>query len=320
MQTLRLFVDVVRCHSFSQAATLHGISQSATSQRVHQLEKQLGVTLIDRSQRPLGLTAEGERFFIGCEDILERYDRLERSVRKDPQQHTGTVRVAAIYSAGIELLNDVRERYLQKHPQIDLELTYEHPDTIYQMVKDHEVDLGIVSCPEHWKNTSVIHLRDEMMALVCTPDHELATRSSVQPGDLAKRPLIFPETDLPIGRRIRQYFRDHKVAPQVVESFDNLDTMRNAVVATGHIAIMPKRAVMREVKAGTLTCVPLNPTLTRPVGIIYKKRAAKLEPFSPAVQVFVNDLIQRAAEEVDHDSEPKPTESKPLETATTSSI
>lgn len=303
MQTLRLFIDVVRCHSFSQAATLHGISQSAASQRMHQLEKQLGVTLIDRSQRPLQLTAEGERFFIGCEDILDRYDRLENSVRKESQQHAGTVRVAAIYSAGIELLHNVRERYRQEHPQIELELTYEHPETIYQMLRDNEVDLGIVSCPEHWKNTSVIHLRDEAMALVCTPNHELAVQAAVEPGDLAKWPMVFPETDLPIGRRIRQYFRDHKVAPCVVESFDNLDTIRSAVVATGHLAILPRRVVSRELEAGTLTCVALNPTLTRPVGIIYKKRAGKQRAFSPAVQVFVDDLVKRAAEEALHDSE-----------------
>ena len=60
MQTLRLFCDVAACRSVSQAAARHGITQSAASQRVSQFEKRLGVTLIDRSVRPLDLTAAGE--------------------------------------------------------------------------------------------------------------------------------------------------------------------------------------------------------------------------------------------------------------------
>lgn len=310
MQTLRLFVDVVRCHSFSQAATLHGISQSAASQRVHQLEKQLGVTLIDRSQRPLGLTDEGEQFFVGCEDILTRYDHLENAIRKKQQHHAGTVRVAAIYSAGIELLHGVRERFHKTQPHIELELFYEHPATIHQMVKDHEVDLGIVSCPEHWKSMSVIHLRDEIMVMVCTPDHELAHVTAVGPSDLKQRPMIFPESDLPLGRRIRHYLRDHAVTPHIVESFDNLDTIKSAVVATGHIALLPRRAILREVQAGTLCCVKLEPTLTRPVGIIHRKRAGKHEAFSPAVQVFIDDLVEHAADEIS----PQPQDSNAAQT------
>ena len=297
MQTIRLFVDVVRRHSFSQAAALHGVSQSAASQRVHQLEKTLGVTLIDRSQRPLGLTEAGERFFIGCEDILDRYDRLEQSITRQRDQPAGTVRVAAIYSAGIELLHDVRERFAVEHPQIDIELIYEHPATINEMVRDAQVDLGIVSYPDHWKGLGVIPLRDEAMALACRADHALAGRSSVSPADLSDRPMICLESGLPIGRKIRQYLRDHGGTPRIIESFDNIDTIKGAVAATGHVAILPARTVLREVAAGVLACVPLDPPLARPMGIIYRKRAGKQEAFSPAARTFVDDLVKRTAAE-----------------------
>ncbi|MCC7205272.1 MAG: LysR family transcriptional regulator, partial [Phycisphaeraceae bacterium] len=62
MQSLRLFCDVAGHRSFSLAAKKHGITQSAVSQRVGQLEKRLGVTLLDRSVRPLALTPAGELF------------------------------------------------------------------------------------------------------------------------------------------------------------------------------------------------------------------------------------------------------------------
>ena len=117
MQTLRLFYDVARCHSFSRAAELHGLTQSAVSQRVGQLEKRLGTTLIDRSVRPLELTDAGEIFLTGIEDVLARYDALERRVTQLGEGEQAAIRVGAIYSSGIDLLGRLREAYLADHPR-----------------------------------------------------------------------------------------------------------------------------------------------------------------------------------------------------------
>lgn len=299
MQTLRLFVDVARCQSFSQAANLHGVSQSAASQRIHQLEKSLGVTLIDRSQRPLRLTEQGERFFIGCQDILERYDRLELSICKQPSMQPVTLRVAAIYSAGIELLHNIRERFQKAHPHIEIELHYEHPQVIHQMVRDNQVDLGIVSYPKHWKGVEMVPLRDEMMVLVCSPQDTLASQAVVTPDDLTDRQMICLEPHLPVGRNIRQYLRKQDASVRIVESFDNIDTIKNAVAAIGHVAILPRRTILREAAAGTLSWGRLDPPLSRPIGIIHRKRTGKKEHFSFAAQVFINDLTKRVAEETD---------------------
>ena len=158
MQTLRLFTDVARCHSFSQAAEMHGISQSAASQRIGQLEKKLGVTLLDRSVRPLTLTEAGTLFAEGCEDLIQRYDRLESKVaglRKDPE---GLVRVIAIYSAGIDLLSRIRDSFEAEHKKISVEIRYERPEQVYHAVREHECDLGIVSYPERWRKVDTIPL------------------------------------------------------------------------------------------------------------------------------------------------------------------
>ena len=77
---LRLLVDVARLRSFSQAAEVHGITQSAASQRVSHLEKHLGVVLLDRSRRPLGLTDAGRVYLEGATDVLDRLDRLHGRV------------------------------------------------------------------------------------------------------------------------------------------------------------------------------------------------------------------------------------------------
>ena len=103
LTSLKVFCDVVRHRSFSQAAQANDITQSAASQIVSQLEneKHLNVQLIDRSTRPLTLTPLGQTFYEGAKSLLEQYRELEASIRNAQAQIAGTVQVAAIYSVGL---------------------------------------------------------------------------------------------------------------------------------------------------------------------------------------------------------------------------
>ena len=308
MQTLRLFADVARCHSFSEAARLHGITQSAASQRISQLEKRLQTQLIDRSVRPLELTDAGRLFLEGCQSLIERYDELERRVTSLGQGDgpgagspgagvaavTGTVRVSAIYSAGIELLERVRERFEAEHRQIHVQITYDHPDAVHTAVREMSCDLGIVSYPQRWRGVGVIALRDEPMAVVCAPGHGLAEGDGlVEAGDLDGLEMVAFDAELPVGRRIRRYLRENGARVAVASSFDNLDTIKHVVSVTGAFAILPLRTVAREVEAGTLRARPLSPRLVRPIGIIHRQRHGS--GFSPAARLFVDALTRHAA-------------------------
>ncbi|MEX0745023.1 MAG: LysR family transcriptional regulator [Phycisphaeraceae bacterium] len=306
MQTLRLFTDVARCHSFSRAAAMHGITQSAASQRVNQLEKRLGVTLLDRSVRPLELTRAGQAFLNGCSDLLAEYDRLELKVARmsaEPDAADGpiegVVRVAAIYSSGIELLGRIRERFVAAHPRIEVQIRYNRPEQVYESVRAFECDLGILSYPQRWRQVGVIPLRDEVMAVVCPPQHPLASRTRVDASELSAHEMVGFDRELPAGRRIGHYLREHGATPRVVNSFDNIDTIKGALTVTGRFSILPKRTVAREVAAGQLALVELTPRLIRPLGIIYRRRHKYGEAFSPAAQTFVDYLIEHAGPKVD---------------------
>ncbi len=299
MQTLRLFADVARCHSFSQAAELHGISQSAASQRIGQLEKKLGVTLLDRSVRPLILTQAGKLFAEGCEDMVARYDQLEARVaglRKHPE---GFVRVIAIYSSGIDLLSRIREKFEAQHEKVSVEIRYERPEQVYNAVRENECDMGIVSYPERWRKVDSIPLRDEAMVVVCNPRHKVAQKQTIEVKDLEAFEMVTFDADLPVGRRIREYLKNHGVKPKVSNVFDNIDTIKGALAVTEQISILPRRTVIREVTAGSLAMVQMSPELTRPLGVIFRRRSRNGAAFAPAAQEFVDFLVAHAGPEVD---------------------
>src|SRR6516164_4332909 len=96
LNALKVFCDVVRQRSFSQAARANCVTQSAVSQIIAQLEKRMQVVLIDRSTRPLRLTSAGQRYYEGCKGVLERYEELEAGIRNAGDEISGTVQVAAI--------------------------------------------------------------------------------------------------------------------------------------------------------------------------------------------------------------------------------
>ena len=106
LETLSIFCDVVRHQSFSRGAIASAVSQSAASQAVRQIERQVGAQLIDRSKRPGRLTDEGKIFFKGCQEIVERYRELQDVIRRHQQPSGYTVRLASIYSIRLNDLSD----------------------------------------------------------------------------------------------------------------------------------------------------------------------------------------------------------------------
>jgi len=294
MQSLRLFCDVARHQSFSRAADDAGITQSAASQRIRSLEDRLGVKLFDRSVRPLVLTPAGDVYFREVRELIDRYDRLEARIGTLKNQPTGQVRVDAIYSAGVDLLRHIEKAFAQACPQVSVAIHYRRPEEVYDAVRRRQCDLGILSYPQRWRDVAHIPLRDELMAVVCSPKHPLAGRPSVTPPELDPWPMVTFERDLPVARKIKAYLRDNGAGPKVVNVFDNIDTIKTAVAGTDRVAILPKRTVLRDVAAGTLAVVELLPELMRPLGIIHRKRNGAGGLFTPAVQAFVDFLLEHA--------------------------
>src|SRR5579871_712409 len=116
LETLKVFCDVARQRSFSQAAQANDITQSAASQIVSQLERRMDVQLIDRSTRPLQLTPLGQTYYDGCKTLLQQYMDLEESIRSAHTQISGTVQVAAIYSVGLNDMGLYVERFTAQQP------------------------------------------------------------------------------------------------------------------------------------------------------------------------------------------------------------
>jgi DNA-binding transcriptional LysR family regulator len=291
IEALKLFCDVARCRSFSQAAQLNDVTQSAASQVVLQLEKRMGVQLIDRSTRPLVLTSFGQTYYEGCKALLEQYAELEGSIRAAHAQLAGTVQVAAIYSVGLWDMGRYVERFRADQPHARVHLEYLHPDRVYERVRDGTADLGLVSFPRKSSKLDVLPWREEEMMLACSPIHPLARQASVRPAHLNGEKFIHFDRGLVIRREIDRFLREHEVGVEVVLEFDNIENIKKAVEVGAGVALLPAPTIVREVKAQSLVAVPLAcRQFTRPLGIIHRRH----HKLSAAAQRFMELLREDA--------------------------
>jgi DNA-binding transcriptional LysR family regulator len=290
LKPLKVFCDVVRHRSFSEAATENDISQPGVSQMVSQLEEYLGVKLIDRSKRPLVPTSEGEVFFEGCRKLVQRYSALEEEVRTLHHEVAGRVSVASIYSVGLSHMNRFVREFMQKHPKANVRIQYQHPDRVYEMVETDQVDLGLVSYPKASRTIKAIEWRDEPMVLVCSPSHRLAWCEAVALDELDGCDWVSFDAQLQIRRELDRVLAAHDVQMRVVMEFDNIETIKRAVEIDAGVALLPEPTVDREIQAGSLVARPLKDIqLIRPVGIIMRSN----KELSAIIRLFIQLLRQQ---------------------------
>ncbi|MBL8796088.1 MAG: LysR family transcriptional regulator, partial [Planctomycetia bacterium] len=209
LQALEVFCEVARHRSFSQAAATQGISQSAASQIVLMLERDiLGVQLIDRSTRPLQLTELGKVYYEGCRKLLEQYRDLEAIIRQAQARVDATVQVAAIYSVGLGDMGHHVEEFERLHPGVKVHVEYLHPDRVYEKVLDRSADFGLVSFPRRSRELVVWPWRDEEMVLACAPSHPLARCRAVRPEQLAGEKYIGFDRELIIRKEVDRFLKE----------------------------------------------------------------------------------------------------------------
>ena len=289
---LKLFKDIAQSHSVSRGASLNGISQSAASQYLQDLEQDLGVALLDRGSRPLTVTEAGKLYLEMCRDILRKRDEFDAAIERLKSEVEGTVRVASIYSVGLSELSHLEQEFSRRYPQAKLEVEYLRPEKVYEAVATDRADLGLMSYPEATKEVTVLPWREEQMVVAASPYHALAERSEIRPEDLDGLDFIGFDEDLPIRRDIDRFLREHHVQVNVTLHFDNIQMIKEAVAHGSGISIMPARIMETEIAQGRLVPIAIAaPELFRPVGIVHRRR----KRFHRAGQAFLDLLLEQPA-------------------------
>lgn len=269
---------------------MNGVSQSAASQHVQDLERTFGTILLDRSTRPLNVTHAGKLYAEYCRDVLRRREDFDAALDRLKQDVEGTVRVASIYSVGLSEMVELEAEFARRQPDAQLEVEYLRPEKIYEAVLSDEADLGLISYPVPGREITVLPWRQEEMVVAASPSHPLAHKGgSIPPSDLNGVDFIGFDEDLPIRRVVDDFLRANGAEVNITLHFDNIQMIKEAVAHKVGVSIMPARIMRDEIAAGRLAAIHLEGGgLSRPLGIIHRKK----KHFHKVAQEFLNLLCE----------------------------
>lgn len=179
LRQLRVFVTVAQARSFSRAGEIIGLSQSAVSHSVKELETQTGVKLLDRTTREVVLTEAGQQLAMRLERLLDELHSTLRDVGRLGQQLSGTVRVAASQTISAHLIPQCIAESNHRYPDIDFVLHDRPQQSVLESIRQGDVDFGIVIDPGAVSDLECEVVLSEPFLLLCRDDDPLASLPQV---------------------------------------------------------------------------------------------------------------------------------------------
>ena len=287
IESFKVFCDLAETESFTKAAQINQITQSAVSQQISSLEKQFQSLLIERSKKKFRLTREGKVLYDYGKQIIQAYDSLHSKLQEIKNIISGTIRVSTIYSIGLHELPQYVKHFLRSFPTVHVHVEYQRSNQVYEDVLGNVVDLGLVAYPVNHSKLEIVPLHQDKLVVICHPSHSLAKKSSTSFDSLKGEKFIAFEPDIPTRKAIDRILKDHGVSVQTVMEFDNIETVKRAVEIEAGISIVPQGTIAQEVSKQTLTQIDLEDgQFFRPLAALYKKNKV----ISPAIKQFLNVL------------------------------
>ncbi|MEM5458773.1 LysR substrate-binding domain-containing protein [Paraburkholderia phytofirmans] len=292
LRQLRVFIEVARLQSFSRAGDEIGLTQSAVSRCVRELEGEIGLKLIDRTTREVQLTDVGGNLVSSVSRLLTDLDDALREIREIGEQRRGRVVVAASPTVACQLMPRVVASCGQQFPYIALGLRDDVQSDVVRKVKSGEVDFGVIIGPFSADDLLSESLMTDTFCVVLRDDHPLAAKERVAWADLDGQQLVM--LDYASGSRpiIDAAMQEYGVSATVVQELGHSATVFGLVEAGVGVSVLPWLALPLPAGA-SLVARPLVPRAERTVELV-RRRDRSLSPAAEAVWGLIRQLPGRA--------------------------
>jgi len=142
-----MFCDLADTQSFTKAAQINGVTQSAISQQMTMMERAFKSLLVERSKKKFRLTPEGQVLYDYGKQILQLYGSLDSKLLELKDVISGSIRVATIYSIGLHDLPPYIKKFMKNYPTVNVHVEYRSASQVYEDVVSNTVDLGLIAYP-----------------------------------------------------------------------------------------------------------------------------------------------------------------------------
>ena len=286
IQKYQALVETVRAGSISAAARRLSYSQSGVSRMIADLERDWGISLLERGRKGVRLTADGQQVMPFVEAVCEDQRRLRERVAEVVGAQTGLIVIGTFSSVATHLIPPAIERFTREHPSIEYELRMGDYSEIESWVADGLVDFGFLPYPPQEPREDLareVVATDELMAVV-PQGHELAAREAISLAELAAEPFILLERGS--DNEISPLFKIAELSPTVcLSTWDDYAIMSMVENGLG-VSILPNLILTR--CPYRIEQRPLDPPVTRDLAAVYRPGL-----LSTSARAFLDCLLGR---------------------------
>jgi DNA-binding transcriptional LysR family regulator len=287
---LKGFFFVAKFGSFTEAAARLYISQPAISLQVKALEKELGEKLFDRLGRTIRLTHAGRVLYKEAEELVAKLDEIQKIVRDMKTLQCGRLAIGASDTMSIHFLPELLTAFLQEHPRVELSIVSLLSAQVVRLVKEREIDLGIVTLPLAEPKLEVIPVFEGRLLCIVGPQHAFAARDGVEAREVAQEPVILLEKASRIRQRIDDWFAADGCYCRPRMELSNFEIIKRYVAAGLGVSLAPEGAVFPQ--RDGVCAVPLRKPVSFTIGFILR-RERKLSHTAKAFLEMARGTLER---------------------------
>jgi DNA-binding transcriptional LysR family regulator len=243
LRQLEYFIEVARCQNFTRAAEHLLVAQPAISKSIQKLEQELGLQLIDRANKHVSLTPEGDVFLRHALAILDKVQEAKLEMDEMRGLEKGEIRIGLPSMVGSYFFPHVIKEFKRKYQSLQISVVEEGTMQIQKLIERKEVDLGIIALENPSAEIDFYPLFKEEM-IVCVPrSHPLATRQSISYQDLIHEPLILFKEGYFQRQLILEMSKITGITPNVTFSSNQLSLIKSLVTEGLGITLFLRKVV-----------------------------------------------------------------------------
>jgi DNA-binding transcriptional LysR family regulator len=284
LNSLLVFHEVAKHRSFSKAAEGLFISQPAVTKHIKELERRVGMGLIQRRKGGFSLTEAGKIIFRYSHKISSHLMEMENVLGSLQKDHRGLLKIGTTESYSRCLMPRLLSGFQAAHPAFKIALDVGNSDEIERNLVVYKNDLGLIGLTRTSSKLEAIPFLKEPLVLIVSPNHSLANRKVVSLRELEGYPFIIRAKGSTTRRIVLQAFKDLEIRPSLLMEAGSSEFIKQWVSEGKGVSIIVKRIVEDEEKRGIIKTVPLMEKLHLEVALLYLKE----ERANPAVKTFVN--------------------------------
>jgi DNA-binding transcriptional LysR family regulator len=267
---LRAFSYVIELGSFSAAAERLELSQPAVSLQVRELEKNVGVRLIERVGRRAAPTAAGQELLDHARRIDANVDAALDAMARHAKGTIGRIRIGTGATACIYFLPPILRALRGRFPALDIVVSTGNTTDILKMIEDNTLDFGLVTLPVSGRMFDVQPLIEDEFVAIAAPDAD-PLPEKVAPADLGKRPLVLSQAGANTRALIDQWAMRAGTALKPVMELDSVEAIKQIVGAGLGCGIVPKMALPLMHTRRRPVVRSLHPKLIRKLAIVMRR-------------------------------------------------